>query len=213
MRKNDIDLVGKTFGYLTVIQFAEIRNHRSFWLCKCKCGNEILKRSDGLHEHSSCVSCKAEKQRIRMTRHNETKTRLYQIWRGMRNRCNKPNDSEYQNYGGRGIKVYEEWNNSYESFKDYVSKLSHYGEKGYTLDRIDVNGNYEPGNIRWANAKTQANNRRDNHIVEFNGLKLTLKQWSEKLDIPYSTLSNRINRYGWSEYDAFTKPVQVHRRA
>jgi hypothetical protein len=131
----------------------------------------------------------------------------------MRGRCNNLNDSEYHNYGGRGIKVYDEWNNSYESFKDYVSKLSHYGEKGYTLDRIDVNGNYEPGNIRWANAKTQANNRRDNHTIELNGLKLTLKQWSEKLNIPYSTLTNRINIYGWSEYDALTKPVQVHKRA
>lgn len=213
MRKSDESLVGKTFGYLTVIKFAEIRNHRSFWLCQCKCGNTILKRSDGLHDYSSCMKCKAEKQKIRMTRHNETKTPLYQTWLGMRGRCNNPKHPDYIEYGGRGIKVCDEWNNSYESFRDYVKTLSHYAEKGYTLDRIDVNGNYEQGNIRWASAKTQANNRRDNHIIEFNGLKLTLKQWSEKLNIPYSTLTNRINIYGWSEYDALTKPVQARKRA
>lgn len=209
MRKSDINFVGKTFGWLTVISFSEMRNHRSFWLCRCKCGNTIIKRSDGLHDNSSCIKCKAEKQRIRMTTHNETKNKLYGEWRQMRARCNNPNNAGYLNYGGRGINVSSEWNHSYECFRDYVTKLDNYGKKGYTLDRIDVNGNYEPNNVRWVDNETQANNRRDNYLITFKGKTMSLKQWSRELGVNYTTLQSRKS-LGWSDVKILETPVKYY---
>ena len=86
-----------------------------------------------------------------------TKHPLYRAWKGMRERCNYKKHKDYKSYGGRGIKVCERWNNSFENFLEDVGKKP---EKSYSLDRIDFNGNYEPGNVRWADKKTQANNRR-----------------------------------------------------
>jgi hypothetical protein len=88
------------------------------------------------------------------------KTRIYHVWKQMRQRCLNPNHQRYRDWGGRGIKVHEEWKNSFEAFYAYVSQLPHFGEKGYSLDRINNDGNYEPGNVRWSTAKGQSNNRR-----------------------------------------------------
>lgn len=211
-RKSDAEMIGKRVGALTVVSFAELRNCRSYWNVVCDCGETKVVRLDALKSNSTCDKCKAEKQRLRMLGHGETKSSLYQRWRGIKSRCNNPNSNGYDGYGGRGITMYPEWYNSYEKFKDYVSKLDDYGVEGYTIDRIDVNGNYEPGNIRWVDWNTQANNKRVNHPMTLNGKTLNAKQWSNELGIKYSTLMNRI-KMGWSDVDVLTRPIEKHNRA
>lgn len=121
---------------------------------------------------------------------------MYKRWEGMVDRCNLPSTKGYKNYGERGIKVCDEWqrgNGGFENFFEYVSKLLHFGEQGYTLDRIDVNGNYEPDNVRWATGKMQGNNRRTNHFVEdVDGKMISLSLATEKYGLREDTLYQRF---------------------
>jgi len=211
-RKSDNAMVGRTFGFLTVNRFAYTKSGRGFWECSCKCGNVVYKRSDALKDSSSCVECKSKKQRERMTTHGETKTWLYTTWRGIKSRCYNPNDIKSKNYLERGIKMYEPWINDYVAFKNYVSKLDNFGKDGYTLDRINNDGNYEPNNLRWATYSQQKNNTTVNRKLTLNGITKTSKEWSEELGIKYSTIQNRIH-LGWSDEEVLTKEVKVHKKA
>lgn len=138
-------------------------------------------------------------------KHGDTNKRLYKIWCHMRERCNSSNkDKEaYKNYSGRGISVCEEWNN-YNTFKEWA--ISHDYKDNLSIDRKDVNGNYEPSNCRWATMKEQQNNRRNNTLINFKGETKTLKQWSEKYNINCVSLLSRISRE-WSFEDALTTPI------
>lgn len=211
-RKSDNEMIGYRKGTLTVIAFDSLRNGRSYWKVQCDCGVVKTMRSDGMHDYSTCDKCKAEKQRQRMLTHGETKTSLYTTWRGIKSRCYNNKNVSYQSYGARGIKICSEWIDNYEAFRDYVTKLPNYNMKGYSIDRINVDGDYEPGNIRWANTDTQANNKRDNHLMELKGEILTAKQWSNRLGIKYSTIMNRI-RMGWTDEEVLTRPIQLHKQA
>lgn len=135
--------------------------------------------------------------------------RLYNTWLNIKQRCNNPTNTRYKNYGGRGIKVCEEWANNFISFKNWAIKNNY--NDNLTIDRIDVNGNYEPSNCRWISNKTQQNNRTNNRIIEFNGEKKTLKEWSETLNIKYNTLQKRLNK-GWAIEVALTLSIQKHRK-
>ena len=97
---------------------------------------------------------------LRKATHGFKGTNIYNTWCNMKQRCNNKNYFQYEYYGGRGITVCDEWQNSFEAFYEHVSQLPHYGEEGYSLDRINNDGNYEPGNVRWATRKEQMNNRR-----------------------------------------------------
>lgn len=118
-----------------------------------------------------------------------TTYRLYGVWCGMRSRCHKPTSNVYHRYGGRGIKVCDEWRNDFRSFYDWA--ISHGYKYGLSIDRIDNNGNYEPSNCRWATAKEQNNNTRRNRYVYVNGEKLTISQCSEKYHVSQSAISYR----------------------
>jgi hypothetical protein len=123
-------------------------------------------------------------------------TRLYKIWAGMIQRCENPNIKAYKNYGGRGITVCDSWRSSFSQFMAWSM------ENGYaedlTIDRIDVNKNYEPNNCRWITKKAQGFNRRNNHRITYNGKTQTMRQWAEELNISYDVIAKRLNTLNWT---------------
>lgn len=138
------------------------------------------------------------------TTHGDTGTRLYQIWNAMKQRTRNPNTINYSLYGGKGVSVCSEWNR-YEAFKEWA--LSNGYQCNLTLDRIDGNGDYCPENCRWANWFTQENNRRNNHLITYDGETLTLSQWARKIGMNPKTLSRRIVDKGWDVERALLTPL------
>lgn len=132
-----------------------------------------------------------------------SKTRLYQIYYKMIDRCTKKYCRNYNNYGGRGIEVCKEWKESYISF--YKWAMNNGYNDNLTIDRIDSNGNYEPNNCRWVTYKVQNNNRRSNVYFTYNGERRTMKEWSELLNIPYITIQRRYYRFGNNPEKIFNK--------
>lgn len=135
--------------------------------------------------------------------------RLYVLWIGIKQRCNNPNNISYKNYGAKGVKVCDEWEHDYLSFK-YWALDNGYDETlprgAQTIDRIDFNGNYEPNNCRWLSIQKQQRNKSNTKRYEYNGQKLTLSEWAEVLNINYSTLHTRVLVCGWDLKDAIEKP-------
>lgn len=129
-------------------------------------------------------------------------TRIYKTWMGIKGRCLYEKDSQYMHYGGRGIKICDEWLHSFDAFYQWA-KNSGYNDS-LTIDRINANGNYEPSNCRWVDRKTQANNRTNNNVITYHNESHTLSEWAEILDINYSTLSARLNKYKWPVELAFS---------
>lgn len=129
--------------------------------------------------------------------------RLYFIWVDMKRRCYDQKNKRYKDYGGKGVKVCNEWQFFQPFF--YWSMANGYTDK-LSIDRIDVSGDYCPENCRWADIYTQANNRTNNHYITYNGETMTMMQWSKRLNIGYSTLRARL-RYGMDIETAFTRPI------
>lgn len=138
--------------------------------------------------------------------HGKTESAEYNSWMNMRGRCKNPNNDKYKWYGAIGIKVCDRWTNSFENF------LADMGEKTtpkHSLDRINVHGNYEPTNCRWATQKEQCNNKRSNMFITANGITKTLYQWSEFTGIKWQTIRKRI-KMGWTENDAISVVVKKY---
>lgn len=137
--------------------------------------------------------------------HGDSASRLYNIWAGMRNRCNNENNQAYKHYGGRGISICKEWDDSYETFKEWA--VSHGYSEHLTIDRIDVNGDYCPDNCKWSTDKEQSRNTRRNIMLTLNGETKCVSAWAEELGVNPFTLYRRID-YGWDAEKVLTTPVR-----
>ncbi len=206
-----IDMTGKRFGKLTVIEKGTTKNKRIKWICKCDCGKTLEVDGTLLRIRQRSCGC-ARKEHIK---HGKTHSRLYAIWCDMKQRCLNPNEKTYFRYGGRGITICDEWRDDFASFERWAMQ-SGYDKKAprgqCTLDRVDVNGNYCPENCRWTTNKVQCNNKRSNRYLEFNGEKHTIAEWSDIMGINQSTISVRLSRYGWSVKEALTIPADYRNR-
>ena len=212
-----LNLVGQKFGKLTVIALESGRTTDDRkWRCVCDCGGEKVTSEDNL-KRGHCKSCGclyknnggSEKKNIPFG----STSKLYNVWQNMRSRCKNPKDNNYKKYGARGITVCKEWD-SYPSFREWaLSNGYKEGEnrRNCTIDRIDVDGNYEPNNCRWATAFEQVNNRRNTIRIEFNGETHALAQWAKETGIDYEVLLHRYIR-GWSAERMLTQPVRTYRK-
>lgn len=196
-----LDISGWQFGYLTAIIRNFSERHCS-WICSCSCGN--IKTIQAGHLHGKyIVSCGCQTKIIKIkkkTTHGQSKSKIYKTWLGIRNRCSEINE----HYSLRGITICEEWKNDFTQFYSFVKELQNFNIKGMTLDRIDNNGNYEPGNVRWATAEEQAQNKRNNVInmeiakqIKFLSKTKKCSEIAKIFNIKPINVGNIIRGYTW----------------
>lgn len=203
--------IGDKFSRLTVIEFIGVNKRKQrVWLCKCKCGNYSKVTTGNLlsGKTTSCGCVRLQNAikatKISNTKHGKKGSKEYIAWAELKQRCNNPKSQQYKNYGGRGIKVCTEWENSFEAFYKDMGDAP----KGYSIDRIDVNGDYCPENCRWADSKTQQYNRRDTVKITFNGVTENLLYWSKKTGISVKNLYSRFCCMKWSAEKTLFTPVR-----
>lgn len=180
---------------------------------KCFCTNEFIARIDSVKNgHTKSCGCLLKKGGNKQ--HGYTRSITYISWLAMKQRCYYLKNKEYHNYGARGIQVCKKWKNSFESF---LKDMGERPDKEFTLDRIDVNGNYCKENCRWITIKEQLNNKRNCHYIQHNNIKLTISQWAEKTGLSQGAIYMRLKR-GWTIEDALSKkgnsyPTEKHKEA
>lgn len=204
-----INIAGEKFGRLTVLECVERNKWGNYkWACQCECGNTTAVWVSHLRTGStqSCGCFKKEVAAENNITHGMAYTSTYRIWNNMIQRCTNANIPNYKDYGGRGIKVCDQWLNSFEAF------LEDMGEKpeGLTLERIDNSKGYEPDNCRWATRTEQARNRRSNRMLTWAGKTQCVTAWAEELGLPKTTMMARL-RCGWSTKRIFTTPASTGR--
>lgn len=196
--KKQRNLVGQKFGKLLVLKSCgkKENNNHYFSKVKCECGKIYLVPDTELiyGRRLSCTKC-AKKT------HGMTHSRLFNIWQSMKQRCYCKNCDAYKYYGGREIKICDEWLNDFKCFYNWAINNGY--KEDLTIDRIDVNGNYEPSNCRWIDMIAQANNKRNNRLITYNGITDTLSNWAKKYNIESGVLYWRI-RHGWNVEKALT---------
>lgn len=202
------DLTGRRFGRWMVRERAENIGLGRAWVCVCDCG--IIRNVEQRHlvagASASCGCLSNERHAALMAQRNKThglsKRPEYCIWKEMLRRCRDPKRPGYENYGGRGIKVCPEWEKSFEAF------FSHIGPRpapNLSLDRIHNDGNYEPGNVRWATRRTQRLNSRRIHPITIDGVTRTMTEWCKVNGISYEKAKNRIRVLGWPDWRAVSE--------
>lgn len=200
------DLVGRTFERLTVIEYIGCNKYRtSMYKCVCSCGKEIVTTSSNLKSgHTTSCGCyHRERNAKNMTTHGKSRTRLYRIRGNMISRTSNPNKDNYAQYGGRGIKICDEWANSFQSFYDWAMTNGY--EDTLSIDRINSDGDYEPSNCRWVTMKEQNINKTNNLHFEIDGKIKTLVEIAEERNVDYRFLYGRIKR-GWDIEKALNTP-------
>lgn len=199
------DITGKRYGKLVVIRLDHIKNRKSYWLCKCDCGTEKVLRSDCLTRIQSCGCVKREQDIHNLhieNHHGMANHPAFGIWAKMMGRCNNPTDNAYKDYGGRGIGVCEAWKDARE-FCKWMEDNKY--EKGLSIERVDVNGNYEPSNCKLIPRREQAYNKRNTvYILTDKGV-VALAKEARLNGIPILTVRNRVGRGEWMYDRVFYK--------
>lgn len=199
-----IDITNKRYGKLVAIEKIFIDKKRSYWLCKCDCGNEKIIQFGSLNsgDTRSCGCLQRAALRAANVSHGLSSTRQYRIWLGVKSRC-KSNPS----YIGKNIIVCEEWKNNFKKFYDW--SIANGYKENLHIDRINNNGNYEPGNCRWVTQKQNNRNKGNHRIVEIYGEKLILVEAVEKYapHLTYHKVKDRLNTLEWNIYKALDLPI------
>lgn len=204
-----VDLIGQRQGRLTCVEYLGLRKRKDghndkIWRCKCDCGNEkILTSQRFLSGKTRSCGC-YKKQLIHERLYKGYNKKLASVFSCMKRRCYDSKSEYYYNYGGRGIKICQEWLDDYWKFQEWAYANGY--KDGLTIDRIDNNGNYEPSNCGWVTMKTQSNNKRNNRRITHNGATKTLVQWCEEFDVDYSRTRYRLD-HGYSFEEAFTNKL------
>lgn len=211
------DIIGVRFGRLIVQSYSHSEKRtksngsKHYYNCLCDCSNTCIKERCSL-KCGNTSSCGCIRSEMLTKRNKETGSlhgdsvkyeRLHNSWSAMLNRCDHTNNKNYDLYGGRGIKVCDEWH-KWEVFRDWA--LDNGYNDGLTIDRIDRNGNYEPSNCRWVTMDVQANNKSNNKYITYQGRTQSLADWCRELDIDYFRTKARLNSCGMTPEQAFEMP-------
>jgi hypothetical protein len=201
---NRIDLTGQTFGFLTVIRHHHTVKKKAWWLCACSCGKEVVARGMDLRSGHR-LACAKDGHYWRPTRGTGYQgIPEYKTWTGMIERCRGKTGKKCRDYGGRGIKVCERWR---KSFPDFLADMGPKPEANFTIERKDVNGNYEPDNCIWIPMKDQARNRRNSHFITIDGEKVLLIEYCERYGLDRSVVYARL-KMGWRLEEAICIPTR-----
>lgn len=192
-----LELVGKRFGRLLVIEKSAQKGKGTYWKCLCDCGNEVVVYGYSLNKGSTRSCGCLNKDRIKQMNiegatHGMSRDRLYRIYYGMKNRCYRKDTNRYENYGGRGIEVCSEWLNDFEAFAKWAFQNGY--REDLTLDRIDNSKGYEPNNCRWATKKEQVLNSSQAKLYTYEGKTLCVADWASEKGISRAALYQRLKR-------------------
>jgi hypothetical protein len=195
------DLTGMIFGRYTVLERLNVKESK--WLCKCSCGNiREVYQANLVRNHSQSCGCLSVERISKLNlSHGLAQSPEYKVWRTMKARCYSPNNLKFKNYGGRGITICPEWLNS---FAQFISDMGRRPSEKHSIDRIDVNGNYEPDNCKWSTPIEQGRNKRNTHYLDTEWGLISIAEASEKSGVKIGTIHRRI-KYGFSGNDLFSK--------
>lgn len=204
-----IDLTGQRFGRLLALKWGRTNAGRSAWECQCDCGTvksvDASSLRGGLSRSCGCGVKESAVQRF--TTHGGSKSQMYRLWASMIQRCTQPNDGSFARYGGRGITVCERW----RDFAAFAADMGPRPSPGHSIDRIDNDGHYDPGNCRWATAHEQGLNKRTNRILELNGKRQAMSVWAKQLGMTSASLMERLDSGRWTVEQALSIPKRGKR--
>lgn len=200
--------VGQRFGRL-VLEYEADRSlsNKRRWMCLCDCGaRRVFGQSNLVSGNTSSCGClRSEIASSRLKTHGFGKTAEYSIWKGIKNRCLNPSTQGYRKYGARGITICDQWRDSFVEFLDHIGPRP---SPFHSVDRIDNNRGYEPGNVRWATMVEQNRNRRDNVLLTFDGETMTMAEWADQVGISAKVIQIRLRSLGWDVERALRTPIK-----